>query len=1050
MNVISVFILYLFCFINWSLMVELFEPTSLNLKYLYPNDQIKIEFNQTIKYPILLKKNPKLTYEENLDVFFKNDQKLNYHVTKIIQIDNEITHFPNKMLSNILPNLTEINLSNNLITSLNPLEDFSVILCRNKIERLDLSLNKINQIDDENFRYMVNLKYLNLSHNQINQVSLFAFSVDSHKIIELDLSNNLITDSSLEFLLFSSLTSLKHLNMDYNRLTSISNHFLYSLYNLESLSLKFNNLKSFDLFYLVNKNNEFLRSIDLSFNFNLKFQINLNDKNPDQSKYHENNIESLNLAGIDLSYLNLNKFLDNLFDNYVNLKNLNLSSTRIKSVLWSTKWPSTIKVIDLSNNLLKDSQFDCSQFYLSNKSFKINKIDLSNNRFRNFSQFTESCSKLFNETLVDLRMNLFENLYGIQKIDCLSQTSFLLGSNPLVCDCQANLWWEKLDSTKKCFKILDMSKLKCTSLSENSQENFQNFRIGFNRTNKLWKIEIFNKIEYESISRNLFCPYKKSCNTNKCECCGFKACDCESNCPVGCRCVKDYMDKFDLVDCAKSNFTLIPNSIPNSATELRLNQNGLKKIYPFQFFGRFKLQSIDLSDNQIGFIEENGFNNLKNLKILRFSGNNLQILLGYEFKELIRLEELYLENNKIQFISNHTFQNLKNLKILNLLGNNLRHFLEVKLFFKFNLNLLNLSLDQPNRNLIENEISQIDSSLSENVKMKKKFKKFDDFYFYNFIRYNLVNQENNLADLDSVIKCISSKFKHEIRGRLDPKLMKDILIGNLNNYKILCQGTKLLQSKSLELKSNLAYNLSSHLVGLIILGVLAVIFSVFLILLLNKYRKNSEFSCLNRIKTIFKLKFMVPFYKQKYEVTDLSLISTNKRPYYDLILVYNKIDSCLVTKLIAPIFRSKPYGFKLVLQHDKIKLNDDCIGKYVVNSAFVLFVLSKNLLTDFEYDIALKLPRSKKLAILADDVPESLAEKLIQPGRILRGTFNLENMSFNFKSINIYEDSVDSGLDAEKIMDFETLDESYVYRQGCSLNDSFDQHNLNNQRKIEF
>lgn len=48
---------------------------------------------------------------------------------------------------------------------------------------------------------------------------------------------------------------------------------------------------------------------------------------------------------------------------------------------------------------------------------------------------------------------------------------------------------------------------------------------------------------------------------------------------------------------------------------------------------------------------------------------------------------------RIQFISNTTFVTLVQLKYLNLIGNSLRHVVETRLYFEFNLKLVNLTLD---------------------------------------------------------------------------------------------------------------------------------------------------------------------------------------------------------------------------------------------------------------------------------------------------------------------------------------------------------------------
>lgn len=338
----------------------------------------------------------------------------------------------------------------------------------------------------------------------------------------------------------------------------------------------------------------------------------------------------------------------------------------------------------------------------------------------------DSCSSLLNksdkssgklaELSIDLRNNLFENLNYLStdsnssiadqcRLEPVLSNLFLSG-NPLVCDCDENNWWSSIDSSysstvfyvKKsfCLQIKDYEELSCISLSPSQQQALITYNLKPAETlesNNLWRISHFNPIRNHIIAPGLLCPYKFTCSNKKCECCGFRACDCASHCPINCKCIRDYANLLDLVNCTSANLTIIPNYLPSTTSEVRLNKNGLKRIHPYQFFGRFRLSLIDLSENQLGFIEENSFHGLNQLKILKLSKNNFQILLGYEFKDLSQLEELYLDNNRIQFISNITFSSLSSLRVLNLLNNHLRHFLEPKIYFEFNLNLLNFSSD---------------------------------------------------------------------------------------------------------------------------------------------------------------------------------------------------------------------------------------------------------------------------------------------------------------------------------------------------------------------
>ena len=155
------------------------------------------------------------------------------------------------------------------------------------------------------------------------------------------------------------------------------------------------------------------------------------------------------MAGVDLTYANMNMFLNALFAQFSQLKHLNMSSTRIKS-LWSTTWPSQIAHVDLSHNLIDD--LDCAQFYSAPS---LHTLSLSHNRLSSFSKFLNSCASILNQTrgiTFDLSHNLFESIDAITTSgveSCgqhLNITSLILHGNPLVCDCEENNWWSHIDA----------------------------------------------------------------------------------------------------------------------------------------------------------------------------------------------------------------------------------------------------------------------------------------------------------------------------------------------------------------------------------------------------------------------------------------------------------------------------------------------------------------------------------------------------------------------------------------------------------------------------
>ena len=1062
----------------------------------------------------------------------------NNYTTECLTDSLEITggllnYFPMDLLNDYFQGLKQLNFSLNKITKLATFNKNSF----KSIESIDLSSNLIDTIESFNLK---SLKYLNLANNQIQNIDLFTFSSDIYDLIELDLCFNQINETSIEFLSFAHFPNLKMLKLDNNRLQQFPNHLMLKLYSLEYLSIKANNLKIFDLFGF-NKNNEYLKYIDLSFNRELKFSSDndLNDNINNEETNSNDKLENLNLSHIDLSSLNMNTFLDNLFDNFKWLKSLNLSTSNLKKTIWSVKWPKTIETIDLSNNLLKDGHFDCRQFMKTNvNSIMVNlkSIYLNNNRLSNFDKFITSCSSIlnklnhgvkFNSLTIDLRNNYFKSLESIKSttneksIDQCKyepfKSSLILSGNPLICNCDLN-WWSSISSSyapnlfyvkdEYCLFIEDYDSMSCRS-NEIGTESFP--------------VVEYKPIRNHLITSNLICPYRYTCSMQNCECCEFRACDCAFHCPVGCQCARDYPHTYDLVNCTATNLTTLPVFIPTTTTELLLNNNNLRKIQPYQFFGRFKILTIDLSFNLISFIEENTFHGLNQLNQLNLSHNNLQILLGYEFKDLYQLEYLSLANNRLQFISNSTFLYIINLKYLNLKNNLLRHILEVNVYFKFNVKLNNLSLDlnsnQLGSNLLTEFLIKNKSDVNDYYDAEKSSENSSVVSFYsskpqqsNLTYLNLIRSllGSNLGHNEVLFECIFEKFKSitnsnrliKINDKINNQTSRLILSRRIKFLKLSCLRDEdgkfdikffdsyFLKSKidpknTHDLNTFIILNYTTifwcSLIVLIILLLFLIVFGVLLIKLKQKKKKftrndysgaervltasesstistdtilSNEITCYSQLTQLFfsiRKKFqkllikkenslfpntqlilnhqaIVDYNDEKCSNIQYSSNTSTKTSYklkncYDMFIVYNKLDADLVVNVIKPILEGNPYNFAIKLQHSNEYLdqysekssilstyssnisdsncdNEEILLDYINSSSIVLFILSKNLFTDVEYKLSEQTPRFKKLAVIADDISESIAEEILKPRKILKGMVNFDKMVFSFISAN--------------------------------------------------
>ena len=266
---------------------------------------------------------------------------------------NLLEELPSNYLSGLY-GIELIDISDNKLKSLPPtVADYSNLkwlrMSHNYVEKirpktfqhlksllvLNLTFNKIKELDDDSFVGLDRLENLFLNKNKIASISSRTFS-EMTKLTKIDLANNKL--ETLPEHLFDGLSSLLFLDLDSNKLTDIPNNVFKDLKTLKDLNLKNNELKTLQEDSLVG----------LFKVFTLQLSNNLIEHLPDGVfrdlftlrilDFHGNNVTNFTKstfqnekAGANLGYLYLGgagikQFEDDLFSQFPRLVVLDLTS----------------------------------------------------------------------------------------------------------------------------------------------------------------------------------------------------------------------------------------------------------------------------------------------------------------------------------------------------------------------------------------------------------------------------------------------------------------------------------------------------------------------------------------------------------------------------------------------------------------------------------------------------------------------------------------------------------------------------------------------------
>ena len=203
--------------------------------------------------------------------------------------------------------------------------------------------NRLKEIHPEAFENLNQLSYLDLSYNLLEDSSFDSSTFKSLvNLNTLNLSRNLIKTPHPEW--FLHLSRLNHLNLSYNLLDQIPQNLFLSLNNLITLNLSYNKLKNWPE-RAVNSLTELIE-LDLSFN--------------QMSRMNAQSFNSLSqLVRLDLSHNRLTSIENGAFSFLRNLIFLDLSNNNLTSMDWSVFSAMTrLETLNYSTNPLENVLID--------------------------------------------------------------------------------------------------------------------------------------------------------------------------------------------------------------------------------------------------------------------------------------------------------------------------------------------------------------------------------------------------------------------------------------------------------------------------------------------------------------------------------------------------------------------------------------------------------------------------------------------------------------------------------------------------------------------
>ncbi|MFN8672353.1 MAG: leucine-rich repeat domain-containing protein [Candidatus Sericytochromatia bacterium] len=638
-----------------------------------------------------------------------NLEKLDLSINKINKIDEKVFK---------LEKLKEIYFQYNILENF-PISNFELPVIKN-IEVLDIGGNKIKSIPKE-IENLVNLKSLKIGRNELKEIPDELYNLKNLEILYLG-------ENDLGFISpkINQLTKLKELYLNTTNLKEIPIE-LFDLENLEILLLNSNNLENIPKEIEKLKN---LKELHLANNIKLEIPFDIiNDyKNP---KRIINFIIKNDDISDSVEYIrnneNLTSFPEEVF-NIINLQKLDLSKNKISKLPSSISKLKNLKSINLSENELMDLPNELTE--LTN----LEEIYLNKNRIYQLPNGMNKLKNLKKIFLFNNHLNEIPNeIFKIESLEVLYLNLNYLNKIP-----------NKISKLKN-IRIINLSNNQLTEIPDELY-NLKNLEIlylgkndlGFispkiNQLTKLKKLDI-NATNLKEIPLELFELKNLEIlllNYNNLE-----------NIPKEIEKLKNLKEIY----LYKNQIKEIPTEIASlsNLTTLYSHNNRIKEI-PTEIASLSNLTTLYSHKNQIKEIPTE-ISSLLNLKFINLSNNQIKEI-PTEISSLLNLEFINLSNNQIKEIPTE-ISSLLNLKFINLSNNQIKE-IPPEISSLLNLELLDLSNNQIKEipteissllnlkfiNLSNNQIDYIPKHILETNNPQKIFKFFEDIGLDISIKY---------------------------------------------------------------------------------------------------------------------------------------------------------------------------------------------------------------------------------------------------------------------------------------------------------------------------